>query len=259
MQQTLCSEKVNSRVIDTFSEKLKTMGIQHFYYYIIPDDGSYLKEGMGRSSKLYFGDVGSQKKMRFAVASGKNILQFRDEFLYLFSRSDCRFLYSQPSECKHSDPFYWPSNMPLKRRQNCLEHLLAKYDIDSGLTFYHLVNEKEKWLGVFHLFFNEERATLEQKILDRQSELISLLLEYSSVFNSQAHQEINPIANFGLLSPSCVKILAMVADGESSEDIGNKLFLTERGVNYHLDRARQILGAKNRTNLISKAYQKGLL
>ena len=250
---------VSSQVINTFLEKLRPLGFGRFYYCILPDDLPSFSESIGRNSKLFFGNPSGLKKMRFAVSSDDKILQFRDEFLYRFSRADCSFLYSRPSSCIHRHPFYFPVRRIDERRRRSVEHLKAKHNIGGAATFYHKVAGREGWMGIFHLFSEQEEAEIERNVQSRHQELVALLEEYSSIFNYLAHLDINPIANFGLLSPTCIKILTMVAEGDSSEEIGKKLFLTERGVNYHLDRAREILGARNRTNLVSKAYQTGLL
>ncbi|USD39086.1 MULTISPECIES: helix-turn-helix transcriptional regulator [Ferrimonas] len=253
------SEYVTSQVIKAFLKKLKPLGFERFYYSILPDDLHSFSESIGRNSKLFFGNPSSLKKMRYTIASDDGILQFREEYLYRFSRGDCSFLYSRPSARLYRDSFHFPGGGYDGRRQKIAEQLRVKYSFGSAATYYHSVTGREDWMGIFHLFSDQRRAVVQQNVMNKHEELVDLLLEFSSLFCCLAHQDINPIANFGLLSPNCIKILTMVAEGDSSEEIGKKLFLTERGVNYHLDRAREILGARNRTNLVSKAYQTGLL
>jgi len=254
------SNKVSQYIIDGVTAKLNALGVADFYYAIVPTDQSGLVKKMGRSAKFYFGNLSSQKKMRFAVVSDTKILKFREEFLNRFTKLDCRFLYSIPPSYDEGNPVYHP---PFKlfsdRHQKAIEYIWSKYEIGCAATTYHSIEGNSDWIGIFHLFFREHQQDTKQLLEPIEQELFSLLQEYSEIFVAHAHQDINPIANFGLLSSNCVKILEMAADGDSSEEIGKKLFLSERGVNYHLDRAREILDARNRTNLVSKAYKKGLL
>ena len=53
--------------------------------------------------------------------------------------------------------------------------------------------------------------------------------------------------------------LKFAARGMTSADIGNKLSLTERTVNFHFGRLRQKLGALNRPEAIAKGVSLGLL
>jgi DNA-binding CsgD family transcriptional regulator len=53
--------------------------------------------------------------------------------------------------------------------------------------------------------------------------------------------------------------LKLAARGMTSADIGNKLSVTERTVNFHFGRLRQKLGALNRPEAIAKSVSLGLL
>ena len=53
--------------------------------------------------------------------------------------------------------------------------------------------------------------------------------------------------------------LKFAARGMTSADIGNKLALTERTVNFHFGRLRQKLGALNRPEAIAKGFSMGFV
>ena len=257
---TKSSNKIEQQVIDSLMTKLSSYGITHFYYSIVPAEQSELLQNMGNRTKFYFGNVNSQKKMRFAVVSDDAVLQFRELFLSQFSKLDRRFMHSIPCGCNDQSPLFFPqSKPPPERYEKKLQHLRAKIGMQSSVVSYHLLASKESWIGKFHLFSPMENSELRETLKPIEHEVHELLQSYSTLFDAHALQDLNPIANFGLLSLNCIKILKLAAEGDSSEEIGQKLFLSERGVNYHLDRARDLLGARNRTNLISKAYQKGVL
>lgn len=66
-----------------------------------------------------------------------------------------------------------------------------------------------------------------------------------------------PSAAHGL-SPREVQILQLLAQGLSSREIGERLFLSVRTVEKHLERLRQRLGIPNKARLVAWALQVGL-
>lgn len=54
-------------------------------------------------------------------------------------------------------------------------------------------------------------------------------------------------------------ILRMVAEGRTNVEIAAALHLSRQAVNYHVGRLMRALGASNRTALVARAYQRGLL
>jgi DNA-binding CsgD family transcriptional regulator len=54
-------------------------------------------------------------------------------------------------------------------------------------------------------------------------------------------------------------ILRMVAEGHTNVEIAKALHLSRQAVNYHVGRLMRALGASNRTALVARAYQRGLL
>lgn len=259
------AQKINlasRRVIDDFIERLAAFELNRFYYTIVPDDESTIAHTLGCCSTFNASRAFNLKRMRFAVASDDAILLYRDEFLRRFSRSDQGFQLSGPSTRNRSNPYLWPDDTESGRRRSTylqLKQLKQRFAIGAQLTFYHPVAERPGWLGIFNLFSDKGRQQLSLDQGTGLAECRGLLEEYADTFNALAFRSINPLANFGVLSPTCIQILSLVAQGYSSEEIGEQLFMSERGVNYHLDRARQIMMARNRANLVSKAYLHGVL
>ncbi|WP_394147710.1 response regulator transcription factor [Shewanella atlantica] len=262
------SDLVCDRIIENFLEKLQPFGIDRFYYCIIPDELSNVCIVPDEQANVHTGDSPEElhvtkmidlKKMRFAVASDPEILKFREEFLHRFARNDEGYQLSGPAIRKRHNPYVWPQNSMPERRKKSFEQLLNLYNINTRISFYHPVKDKKGWIGFCNLFSSKGREEVIANMSWASGELETLLREFAETFNALAFKTINPISNFRVLSPTCVEILSLVAQGCSSEEVGKQLYMSERGVNYHLDRARAILTAKNRTNLVSKAYQSGLL
>ena len=76
----------------------------------------------------------------------------------------------------------------------------------------------------------------------------------------QFEPRLNPFqAQQASFHPKALKVLKLFSEGDSSKVIASKLHLTEKGVDYHLSVMRERLNARNRTHLVSQAYQQGLL
>jgi LuxR family transcriptional regulator len=63
----------------------------------------------------------------------------------------------------------------------------------------------------------------------------------------------------GRLSKREREVLRLVAEGMSSEEIGDKLHLSDRTVDWHISKAMDRLHAKNRVQAVVLAMQKGAL
>jgi DNA-binding NarL/FixJ family response regulator len=61
------------------------------------------------------------------------------------------------------------------------------------------------------------------------------------------------------LSPRELEVLALVADGLSNREIGDRLFVTEQTAKFHLANIFRKLGAKNRTEAARTAMHEGLI
>jgi DNA-binding NarL/FixJ family response regulator len=55
------------------------------------------------------------------------------------------------------------------------------------------------------------------------------------------------------------EVLALLADGLSHEEIGNRLKISGETVRTHLQKARRRLGAENRTHAVALALRRGLI
>lgn len=61
------------------------------------------------------------------------------------------------------------------------------------------------------------------------------------------------------LSPRELEVLALVADGLSNREIGDRLFVTEQTAKFHVANIFRKLGVKNRTEAARTAMHKGLI
>lgn len=125
-------------------------------------------------------------------------------------------------------------------------NILREIKSDHTITIKYLLVKCEasgELLGMVILFSNREVASNEW---------------VKHIFINQ----ILPYANLGKshkVKQKTKDIVRMLAFGLDRNEISELIHLTVRGVDYHLDTARAILGAKNRSSLVYKAMLEGWL
>lgn len=61
------------------------------------------------------------------------------------------------------------------------------------------------------------------------------------------------------LHPAEVRVLALIADGCGDEEIGEKLAVSPHTIKSQVRAIRHVLGARNRTHAVAKAFRSGLI
>ncbi len=83
-----------------------------------------------------------------------------------------------------------------------------------------------------------------------------LLLEANTLINQFKQR---PVVNIPVLKPRTKKILGLTALGLSTSEISNILHISNRGVDYHIEIAKQALKARNKADLTLRACKQGYL
>lgn len=120
---------------------------------------------------------------------------------------------------------------------------------------YLFVSEKEDdFVGVFLVI--SEQLDSENLIARLQQDNIEEELKMLHFYMTRKHPKLtNPMIYSNFLKPKTLKVVELTCYGLSSKEISELLHLTERGVHYHLDQAKEILKAKNKAELVSKAHK----
>lgn len=222
------------------------LGVKHYYFALLPYPD---QQGLSLNKSV------SLKKMRTVVASSPAVLRYREQYLQRLAHHDRGYMKSVPST--QVNTWVWRENDVNVRHQPTLRKMLA--NLNSQSRFSISVPCEHGHVAFLKLFLDIPETDLKAELSSRSDYWCDQLMPVMHDLTVKHIEQINPLANFNVLSPTCIKILQMVADGDSSQEISQKLHLTERGINYHLDRARVVVGAKNRIHLISLAHRLGVL
>ena len=77
-------------------------------------------------------------------------------------------------------------------------------------------------------------------------------------FQQQSPKDTSSSELADQLSDRQIEVLALVAQGLTYREIGQKLFLSERTIKYHMGKIKESLNLKTQEQVIALAWQKGL-
>ncbi|QIZ76641.1 helix-turn-helix transcriptional regulator [Ferrimonas lipolytica] len=125
------------------------------------------------------------------------------------------------------------------------------------------VDPKQKIENVFHTHQHFQRQFLQLSDGKGQHGLLVILTETTSpqtIFmpGDKLSHKLNGVITKSTKKDHKTKVIVnLTALGLNTSEISSVLNLTCRGVEYHLDKAKQKLGASNKANLVFKANQYG--
>lgn len=134
--------------------------------------------------------------------------------------------------------------------------ILDKYGVRSRFFFRYRDPEYSEFTAEFFLMSDRHPDELSQAVSTFKQELIERLENFHKVlFASRIVPDINPLVGLGLVNDKGRQVLQLVADGHARSEIASMLFLTERGVDYHLNKLKVLFNAKNNAQLVAYAYK----
>ncbi|GIU06604.1 response regulator transcription factor [Shewanella sp. MBTL60-112-B2] len=226
--------------------KIAPLQLTHFYFSLVPTNA--LRE------KLLIKKLGNIKNMRTLAVSSDAVLRFRELYHERFSAYDRTFINQKP--CCESDPLVWPLSHINLRCQQAVKQQLQRLNAQS--SFSYTIDLHNNYSGFFKGFSKSSEIALTDTLQHDSDWIKPILKQFCRELTQEHMNTLNPITNYAVLSKPCIEILKLTADGASSREIAKQLHITERGVNYHIDRARDLLGARNRIHLISLAHRHGI-
>ncbi|BDY04556.1 LuxR family transcriptional regulator [Ferrimonas sp. YFM] len=242
---------IDPEVVQQARNYLARFGITEFFYGITT---KVMIPSLHQFKKLRRRIPQEMIKAKCGVYSSEAILRFRHQYLQHFASSDEAYFNKHPMGVS-----VWQDPDLSGAKGEQFGRLLAEYGIRSRGVWHLPVRYHPDWLAAFVYFSDLPREQLLANLKEHEAEIEHQLTLYASYFNEQCIASINPIANFNCLSERALQILRLTAEGFSSEEVAEQLSLTESGVNYHLDRLKELLNARNRAQLISMAHTLGLI
>lgn len=227
-------------------EELAPLELTNFYFALLPAN---YEQAMASNSKFK-----SIAKLRSVLASSEPVFYYRDFYLSRLKRHDDTF--KRPNRIPPQKQFrLWPTKVLAPKMRPILAQQLERLGANS--RFSMILQIDEELMLFFHGFSALDESKLQTAIdhFSRLDTFVHLCFRISHIYR----QPLSPMTNFAIISPLSVKVLKLAADGFSSQEIASQLHLSERGVNYHIDRSRELLGAKNRIHLISLAHRQGII
>ncbi|WP_282109573.1 helix-turn-helix transcriptional regulator [Shewanella algicola] len=112
--------------------------------------------------------------------------------------------------------------------------------------------------GRYLFFFDDANNQSEQEICQSIENVVNEIYLYQSAAGS-SKLILSPLEDYGMLKKSTIAIIRNLALGCSRAELSDIHYMTPRGIDYHLERAKCLLGAKNTHHLIYKSQSMLLL
>ncbi|CAM3451816.1 response regulator transcription factor [Parendozoicomonas haliclonae] len=184
---------------------------------------------------------------------------FNAEYMKSFAADDLNFL--QYINARQSFLYNFGA-APKGTHKNYVQHGLKTTLVVpvSGGTRVETHNPQDFWQLRFSFHSVLGNRELERWFSTRKQhfcrEMRQLCIELKALHSELFSVPVSPSLH---IHDHALVIMKLLAAGYSTKVIADKVELSEKGVEYHLNTMRQKLNAKNRTHLISQAYLYGIL
>jgi len=240
---------VNPQVMDFLSHELLQYGFDDFCFGLF-NLGDEVVPKLTSFSELR---VKLHKRQKHLVVSSDRALTIRNDYFNYYANYDGNF---SAKRLKLGINVWDGPDLGCKPGRK-LNQLYDEYGVHSIVNW--LFPTQVHWLGAFHLFSSHSRAETIVNVKKHEESLHNLLEVISQYFSSVHIKELNPIANFSGISDKSMAVLKLIAAGKTLEEISKELYLTTRGVCYHIDYLKVAFECTNRNHLVDKAHRLGLL
>lgn len=230
---------IASNVLDDIKRPIASHGFSGFWF-----------QGIANSAYEDYRDNNSSLLTRRMLQSGAGVLassptvqQLHQQYLTRVVTTDINFA---EALCLQS-PYYYvfeEDGQPNKAKK-----LFNRYGVNTVVSWPLKNFASNAWSGRFTLLSKHEYKDLNLTGLE-----VTLKQAQMNLFE-HFHEQINPYRQYKLFNQTAIKALKMAATGLHNHEISQKLHITVRGVEYHLESMRNKLSASNRANLVHVAHQ----
>lgn len=125
------------------------------------------------------------------------------------------------------------------------------------VMFYSMHNEF--WIVKQMLNSDADGIVMKSDHLDELRKAVEIVIEGGTHYSQEYELFLKEYENQKELTPQELRVLRLVADGYSTEEIANKLFRSINTVDYHRRNLMVKMEASNMAELIKKAIENGYL
>lgn len=217
---------------------------------------------LGFLSAIYFIDIEHEvlsidvkrerreyRKLKSLILTDNNVGRYCDEYWKRYVNVDPYFILS-----KKSDFYIWPYETGGYRGETILK-MMKEYKFNSKMTLNFPLYNTPNIKGCFVLLSSYSEEMLRNTMADRNKEVIRRLKEFHMQAIDECAEWIFPYEELGIVSNKSRLILQLISEGYTRAKVSEKLYISERGVDYHIDKLKMSLNCSNVTSLIGKAIR----
>ena len=222
-----------------------------------------LAKELGFLSGLYFVDFepglftleskrgiqGGYRKLNMVIHSDNTVKQYCDEYWKRHVAQDPYFLHS-----KKSDYYLWPyesGHHPQPKILNMMQNF--GYRSKLSICFPLYCNKSIK--GWFVLLSDRDELSNTNWFFNHQTLIERRLKEFHLEAIDMCYADIFPYQDLGVVSKKGRCVLSLIAEGYTRTEVSEMLYMSERGVDYHIDKLKLTFECSNVTSLIAKSVR----
>ncbi|GLO63349.1 hypothetical protein MACH09_38570 [Vibrio sp. MACH09] len=161
-------------------------------------------------------------------------------------------------------PILHNSSLIEKEQQVALKKFSRRFNVEYENSYSILVpvsdEIEDRWKASVCFSFSSESDFNPSLFLHRfQDKLVALANKIYTLWMAFEGKGFNLYKVRGTFCDNAIHIAKMMAEGFSTRVMAEKLHISRSGVEYHIEAMRQMLGAKNRGNLIAELFRKGII
>ncbi|QFT13092.1 response regulator transcription factor [Vibrio sp. THAF190c] len=240
-------------------QALRALGISGYYFapmVNLANNGNELSNELLDKVNLT-NRVRTNLDLSFIHFSDHNVKNCFTVFKSKFAESDPDFL--ELGKLKKTITFkVFDSGEPLSKKRKQWLEVMSHHGYQSrGVSIFNIESCKPL-LGVF-VFFSDKTSMELEATLSRAEQFPRLVSDLANNLMNPLNSDHNPWVALKAISGNSHLILQHLSEGIDTVQIAEMMHMSERGVNYHIERMKALLQAKNRTHLVAKALREGFI
>ena len=200
---------------------------------------------------------------------GRNWLSsFKRRSSVIFSSSQVEVLFARSrSSMTQLDPdlvkscqnkiHIWLADKSLKQQQLKCE-LLKELGYCKQISVSFMLPNFDGLKGCYSFFYDVNYELTDEQRIKLINEHMTQIEMTGSHIASEGEMS-GPFQDYRIIKPSTVSIIQHLAEGYSRKDLSDIHFMSARGVDYHIEKAKLTLDAKNTSHLIHVAHKVKLI